>query len=262
MRTPWIVLVALVLAGCTAAPTPEDSALAYLEHNPGPLHLTARAAAEAGPDLAAWPQTDPLANRLDVPDDAAGRYHGLAALAVAGGPAEQRDAFVAAVWETHDGEQFGQPSAISDDMLAVEALALAGVADARIDAAAEAIRAAQASDGGWRYDGRSPGEPDETAWAVAALASAGRLDASVQDAVRGFLDARVLLDGGFDYGGNPNCQSTGMALRAGALVGWNTEPTRRAVLACQNADGGFPYQAGGPSNAWTTADVLIGLTAT
>lgn len=266
MRIPLLVVGSLLLAGCAAPQASEDAALQFLaaelSNDDAQLHLVARAAASAGMDLATWPEDDPVLARLAVPQDAAARYHGLAALALNPSSDDVRlAAFIAAVWETHDGQQFGRPFSITDDMLAVEALALAGETGPRIDAAVHAILDAQSSDGGWRFDGSSPGEPDETSWAVAALVAAGALDGSVQDSVRAFLNERMAVDGGFDYAGHPNCQSTGMALRAGSFVGWDAGLTRGALLNCQNADGGFPYQVGGRSDAWVTADALMGLTA-
>ncbi len=254
-------MVVLLVAGCTQPPSSEGRAVDYLATQAADMDaagqaLVARAVAAHGRDLQSWPSSQaPLAEDL-APSSLPAAIHGLVATG--------RSEFAQAVWDAHDGEQFGNPASLADDMLAAHALLVNefNASEARLSAAVDRIAAAQAPDGGWRFDGSTIGEVDETAWALMALVAADALADHQAQAATDFL-VRSQGPGGLAvYQSQENCQSTGWLLVAWSQLGTDAPPSARAaLLACQNEDGGFGLTPGAPSQPWVTADVLIGLAA-
>lgn len=260
-----VLVLALMLAGCTNAAS--VTGLDFLETQyqsadssmvPGMV----RAAAAQGLDPGHWPNgSEPVTDWLGEAGSYGDRLRLLAATADWLGPLGMGHPYVQAVLAGHDGEQFGSPALLTDDMLAVEALVLAGVPtnDSRIQDATSRIADAQAPNGGWRWDGGS-GEVDETAWALVALQAAGALTPQARQAATDFLITTREPDGFHSYGGTTNCQSTALALVAWNVLGTTApQATGDALRSCQNPDGGFGYLPGGPSTVPVTVDALIGL---
>lgn len=263
------LLAATALSGCTA-PDPLQDAMDYLATELPQQDLSGRililgAVAASELDPQAWPSSDAaIGDNLAMPDGYGDRLRMLGALATAGATAADLADLVDAVWEGHDGDQFGSTASITDDALALAALVAAGEDphDDRLWDTAKRLRDAQADDGGWRFDGGAPGEPDETAMVLRALDHAQALDASVERAAETFLADRMADDGSYDYGGFANCQSSGLAMLAWVhTAGTVPQATRDYVIGCQNDDGGFPYLKGDPSQVWATTEIVQGLAA-
>lgn len=111
-------------------------------------------------------------------------------------------------------------------------------------------------------DGSVQHKVDLTTFAVLALRSAGVV---VPSRTLRWLIRQQNRNGGFSYataGAEADVDDTGAALEA--IAGQDRGTTRRAVgyiRAAQNRDGGFPAQAGGASNAQSTAWAVQGLIA-
>lgn len=264
-----VLLAVQLLAGCTT-PDPLHDAMDYLAAELPDQDMSGRililaAVAATEQDVHAWPTPDAaIGDDLGMPESYGDQLRMLWALATAGAPEEAWADLRDAVWDGYDGEQFGSPASIMDDAMAFAALVAAGEdpTDDRLWATGTMLRQAQADDGGWRYDGGAPGEPDETAMVLRALDHAHALDHATEDAAEAFLLARQAADGSYDYGGFANCQSTGLAMLAWMHVAGEVPDTTRAyVVSCQNDDGGFPYLKGDPSQVWATSEIVQGLAA-
>lgn len=264
----FLLFAVVALSGCITDPLPD--ALDYLETawDGGDESTRVKilvAAAATGQDLQAWPSPEsPVLDGLAFPNSHADRMRVLGVMAERGIQNNATEQLIQAAWSVHDGEQFGLRGNIVGDALTLTALLHAGVgpSEPRLANATQMLLEAQAEDGGWRYDGTAPGEVDETAFVLQALDAAGALNQSVRDAALGFLKERSSNNGAFGYGGTENCHSTGLALLAWSFVA--EEPpssTMRYVAACQNPDGGFPFTKGGPSQAWATSEIVLGLAA-
>lgn len=273
------VVLLLLLAGC-ARPAPRaqdddlEAALGWLlaqrdadgRWEPGLAAHMAEVAWATGKDPQAWPEERPLAGQLALPpegDALLPQLRGLYAAALAGGA--PRDEAVRRVQAAWDGQQFGDPRLLNDDVFALLVLAAGGRAAS--PAQADALAAAQAADGGWSWSAEGQGEADMAGLALTALAgtapsSVGRADVA---AALHFLDATQALDGGHSLqpgadGGN--CDSTVWALRGYALLGADGSDAAWAFqLGLQRPDGSFAYTPGGPANALCTAEAaaLLGL---
>jgi energy-coupling factor transport system substrate-specific component len=119
-------------------------------------------------------------------------------------------------------------------------------------------------------DGSFGGLANLTAFAVLALRAAGYgTHAPVVRHAASWLARQQEPDGGFGFakrGGGSDVDDTAAALQALVAAGIRKGPAvaRAAsyVLATQNLDGGFPQQAGGESNAQSTAWAIQALEAT
>jgi energy-coupling factor transport system substrate-specific component len=120
-----------------------------------------------------------------------------------------------------------------------------------------------------RPDGSFGGQVNLTAFAILALRAEGRApsDPAIQAAAR-WLAEQQNADGGFGFaarGAGSEVDDTGAVLQAIAAAGVSPDGlVRRAeayLAGAQSRDGGFPQQAGGESNAQSTAWAVQGLIA-
>ncbi|HYM58944.1 MAG TPA: prenyltransferase/squalene oxidase repeat-containing protein [Solirubrobacteraceae bacterium] len=120
-----------------------------------------------------------------------------------------------------------------------------------------------------RRDGSFAGRVNTTAFAAMALRAAGRStrDPVVRAAGR-WIAGQANPDGGYNFagrGGGSGIDDSGAAIQGLVAAGRAGTPTvRRAasfLVRRQGADGGFPLQPGGPSNAQSTAWAVQGLLA-
>jgi len=117
-------------------------------------------------------------------------------------------------------------------------------------------------------DGAVLGQVNLTAFAIFALRAAGvRADAPVLRRAGDWLAEQQNDDGGFGFlakGFVSDVDDTAAAVQALAALGRRGAGARRAVAfirELQNADGGFPQQRGGSSNAQSTAWTIQALVA-
>ncbi len=119
-------------------------------------------------------------------------------------------------------------------------------------------------------DGSFGGLANLTAFAALALRAAGypARDPIVRRAAS-WLARQQESDGGFGFakrGGGSDVDDTAAALQALVAAGIRASPavarSSSYILAAQNLDGGFPQQAGGESNAQSTAWAIQALGAT
>lgn len=181
---------------------------------------------------------------------------------------------VARLLSHFDGAQFGSPAALNDDVWAVFALRAAGFPadDARIQAAATTILAAQKPGGGWGLGAASFPEADMTAWALDALALAGRtvepVDAAAVERGVAYL-ATLRGEGGAiaqctEAGcGGPNAESTAAALAALRALGIEGDPRfsglSDALVAFRRDDGAFYRFPSAGSWTFATPQSIVAL---
>jgi energy-coupling factor transport system substrate-specific component len=120
------------------------------------------------------------------------------------------------------------------------------------------------------HDGSFGGQGNLTAFAILALRAAGYpIHSTVVRAAAGWLARQQEPDGGFSFaerGGGSDVDDTAAVLQALIAAGQRSDVAiARAdqfIVGAQNLDGGFPEQAGGASNAQSTAWAIQALFAT
>ncbi len=106
-----------------------------------------------------------------------------------------------------------------------------------------------------------------TAFAILALRAAGYpAGSSTVAAAARWLERQQEADGGFGFaarGGGSDIDDTAAAIQAIVAAGAGRDVSRASAYLTghQNADGGFPQQPGGPSNAQSTAWAVQGVLA-
>jgi Squalene-hopene cyclase C-terminal domain/Prenyltransferase and squalene oxidase repeat len=156
-------------------------------------------------------------------------------------------------------------SGLGDDertILALRACGASAYSFAGHDLVAEVL-GARASDGSFAH------QVNLTAFAILALRAAGHSpQLSAIRRAAGWIERQQNGDGGFGFGARgaqSDVDDTGAALQALAAAGARDRRALALAIAyltrSQNLDGGFPQQAGGESNAQSTAWAVQGLLA-
>ncbi len=132
-------------------------------------------------------------------------------------------------------------------------IALVAAGEEISDSALEPLRAAQAEDGGWAFDGATaPGAADSntTALVIQALVASGHGDDPMVELALAFLATLLVPEGGFAYGPAdplvPDANSTALVLQALIAAGedpaspeWGDAPL--ALARFQTPSGGVRY---------------------
>lgn len=254
--------------------------------------LVVEAAMANGLDPSSWPEEShpALASLVSAAASSPSLLAGVRAMharAIAGA-ATAND--TAALMGSYRGGQFGEETLLNDDIWALRTLVAAGAwhdpsARAAMQAAAQNLSAAQASDGGWSWQRGGASSTDLTGMVLVALRETAQAAGwKAEGAEASFLPEAALsaaqryLQGAGSNGGygeragtTPNCDSTVWAIRGLDAAAAQVPLGAWSYLAgLHGADGGFAYQAerdqrgGGskgpqaapqPSNALCTAEV-------
>lgn len=137
---------------------------------------------------------------------------------------------------------------IFDHALCLLALTAAGEGDKIPASAIDALQAAQASNGGWAYDGNTdPSKVDgnTTALVIEALVASGHKESDLVAKGAQYLAATRASDGAYAFndqaGTAPDANSTAFAVQALIATGANDAAGLRALAAFQNPSGAFRY---------------------
>ncbi len=150
---------------------------------------------------------------------------------------------IAAIEVSFDAETGLYASDAFNQSVAIVGLACTG--NTVPDQALEALENMANEDGGWGFDGFS--DPDTTAIAIQALATAGAVDTPALQAGVAMIQATQLEDGGWGFG-ESNTSSTSYVIQALIAVGHNPDgPEYRAatsvpldyIASQQGPDGSF-----------------------
>lgn len=262
----FFLVLGATLSGCASPPTdPADGTLFYLAGQ-DLRDSTAIQVLEATVGLVdptAWPSADgPLLDRVGSPATTGDLLRLVRGLAGHGlDPRDFRGTdLVAQAWEGFGDDGYGSVLSLTDDAWALRSLVAAGEdpADPRLQDAVARLRATQAEDGGWAWDGGPAGDPDVTAWVAEALESAGAWVGPDREAAVAFLRAPGPDGGHVGAGVGANCQSTGLALHVLGVLGEALPSGSVAYLAsCRHDDGGYRYKPDADrSDLWATLDIL------
>lgn len=165
------------------------------------------------------------------------------------------------------------PAGLNDDMFAILALRAAGApaSDEHVQGAAGFLLANQGPGGGWSYTVGQDAEPDTTAAALEALASARVLsdNPEARSGALGYLADRAGADADdcFSYYGSPNTDTTAWVI-LGLLAAkqdprarpWTTGPGPWACLTeNQVEDGGFSGAGRSGPDVYRTTQAVLAL---
>jgi Prenyltransferase and squalene oxidase repeat len=173
-----------------------------------------------------------------------------------------------------DGEQFGAPALVNDDIFALLSIERAGAISSISPRASGFIRKAQAPDGGWSFGASaSAGDTDMTGAAIASLCAAGASagDAHVAAGLDFLESVQNDANGGFDstfFGSNAD--STAWAVDGLRACGidpqgprWTTGSGKTPLdflLALQKASGAFRWAPGNDAdNLYSTQNGITAL---
>jgi LPXTG-motif cell wall-anchored protein len=178
---------------------------------------------------------------------------------------------IALIVQGYDARTGRYGAQTTDNLYALLALAAAG--QPIPPQAIAALNNAQLADGGWSFDGKAEtgSDTNTTALAIQALAAANARADSTARALA-YLKSQQNADGGFPYaktsqfGADTDANSTATVLQALAAAGEDPRAWRQggdpidALLALQNPNGAFRYQAAQPDdNDLATAQAIPAL---
>lgn len=137
---------------------------------------------------------------------------------------------------------------IFDHALCLLALTAAGEQDKISASAIDALRATQAENGGWAYDGGTDStkvDGNTTALVIQALVASGHKDSELVTKGLKYLASTQAKSGAYAFndqqGSAPDANSTAFAIQGLVATGADTADAMQALSAFQNDSGAFRY---------------------